>query len=36
MGRGGGIWNLDVHHGGKPLVAWKPVGNICKYSRPTF
>lgn len=31
-----GIWKLDVHHGEKPLVAWEPVGNICKYSRPTF
>lgn len=33
---GGGIWKLGVRHGGKPSVAWKPVGNICKYSHPAF
>lgn len=33
---GEGIWKLGVHHGGKPLVAWKPVGNMCKYSHPAF
>lgn len=33
---GGDIWKLGVRHGGKPLVAWKPAGNICKYSHPAF
>lgn len=25
---------LDVYHRGKPLVAWKLTGNMCKYSHP--
>lgn len=25
---------LDVYHRGRPLVAWKLAGNICKYSHP--
>ena len=35
-GGGGGIWKLGDRHGGKPSVAWKLVGNICKYSHRAF
>lgn len=31
-----GALETCVRHGGKPLVAWKQKGNICKYSHPAF